>query len=390
VTDPRVQDALDHALELGEVGVQVAAYLGDELVVDAWTGVADPETERTVDGDTLFSVFSVTKAVTATALHIQAERGLVDYTAPIARYWPEFAENGKHGITVRQALTHRSGVPQMPEGVTPERMGDWDWMISRIEAFAPLYEPGSTNAYQKFVFGWIIAEIVRRTDPKSRPFAQFVQEEISSPLQINDLYLGVPEAELDRVAPVISASPPQPHPDPVSESTMPVAVAPGPVFNRPDVRQAVGPGAGGVMTARAGARFFALLANRGEFNGRRLLSEERLLSFTVPRERGLDVDPVLGWSALVGQGGYWLGGASPPAYPVVGSSTQTLCHPGAGGSIGWADLDTRLAVAIFHNQMHPDRVRSTDPDVNPFIRLADAVRAVAADRQLEHQGGAVV
>jgi CubicO group peptidase (beta-lactamase class C family) len=375
--DPRIAAALEHAGRLGEVGIQVAAYLNGEQIVDAWSGSADPATGEPVTGDTLFVTFSVTKGVTATALHLQAERGLVDYEAPVAEYWPEFGANGKDRITVREVLTHRSGVPQMPDAVTPEQMCDWEWMIRAIERLEPLYPPGSTNAYHKVVFGWIIGEIVRRTDPLGRPFDAFVREEILTPLGIDDLYLGVPDDQLSRVAPVLVRDPLAPNPDPVRESTLPVQIYPGPTYNRRDVRQSVGPGAGAIMTARAGAQFFAMLAGGGALGGVRLLSSERLEQCTRPRADALSPDPILGYTPLVGAGGYWLGGASPPAYPVVGRGERILGHPGAGGSIAWADLDTGLSAAIFHNMMHGDRVNSTDPDVNPFLRLADAIRDIA-------------
>jgi len=109
------QDAVDTVVrEKGEVGLQVAAYLDGELIVDVQSGIADLETGRRVDRETLFPVFSVVKAVTAVALHLQAERGLIDYEAPISRYWPEFAANGKDKATIRDALSHRLGIPQMP------------------------------------------------------------------------------------------------------------------------------------------------------------------------------------------------------------------------------------------------------------------------------------
>ena len=114
-----------------------------------------PRPAGPVDGETLFTAFSVTKAVTATALHLQAERGLVDYATPVADYWPAFAANGKQQITVGQVLAHRSGIPQMPPGIGPEQMCDWDWMIAEIERFEPMFAPGTTNAYHKLVFGWV-------------------------------------------------------------------------------------------------------------------------------------------------------------------------------------------------------------------------------------------
>ena len=194
------QQAIDAAIREGEVGIQFAVYKAGKLVVDVWGGLADDTTGRKVDADTLFNVFSVTKAITATALHIQADRGLVSYDAPIAQYWPEFAAHGKGKATVRDALSHRTGVPQMPDGVTPAQMADYDWMVARMADMKPLFEPGTTNAYHSYTWGWIVAEVVRRTDPKKRPFREFVQDEIVRPLGIKDLWLGIPAAAEPRVA----------------------------------------------------------------------------------------------------------------------------------------------------------------------------------------------
>jgi CubicO group peptidase (beta-lactamase class C family) len=384
--DSRVARALDHAIELGELGVQVTAYLDGELIVDAWIGTADPASGRQVDASTLFTAFSVTKAVTVTALHLQAERGLVSYDEPVATYWPEFAANGKETITVRDVLSHRSGIPQMPAGVGPEEMCDWGWMTAGIERLTPMFAPGTTNTYQTLVFGWTVGEIVRRTDRRGRSFDRFVREELLDPLAIDDLFFGVPDAELDRVAPVIATAPelaaPKPNADERIESIMPIAVFTGPIWNRLDIRRSVSPGAGAIMSARAAARLFAMLAGRGALGGVRLLSEQRLLWCTVPRDDALAPDPTRPSGAWVGQGGYWLGGQSPPAWPVVGDGQHILCHPGAGGSIGWADLDSGLAVAILHNRMQDaPTFSSTDPGKNPFLELADAVRLVASDRR---------
>src|SRR5262249_44855382 len=178
--------AVDEAIAEGEVGLQFAVYKEGRLVVDVLGGVADKTTGRKVDKNTLFNVFSVTKGVTATALHIQAERGLVAYDAPIAKYWPEFAAHGKGKATVRDGLTHRTGIPSMPEGVTPEQMADYEFMVKAVANLKPIFEPGTTNAYHSYTWGWIIAEVVRRTDPKKREFRQFVIDEISKPLGIKD------------------------------------------------------------------------------------------------------------------------------------------------------------------------------------------------------------
>ena len=161
------QQAIDKTIrENGEVGMQVTVYHAGQPVVDAWGGIANETTGRKVDGETLFPSFSVIKATTATALHIQAERGLIEYEKPIAEYWPEFAANGKAKATIRDALSHRLGIPYMPEGVTPEQMSDYAWMVDRLAKAKPLFEPGTANGYMCYTFGWVIAELVQRTDPK--------------------------------------------------------------------------------------------------------------------------------------------------------------------------------------------------------------------------------
>lgn len=148
----------------------------------------------------MFPVFSNIKAVTATALHIQAERGLVDYYRPVAKYWPEFGKHGKDKGTVSGALTHRIGVPLMPEGVIPELMCDWDWIVDQLAGMHPLFEPGTRSGYMAYTFGWVVGEVVRRTDPKHRPFGSFIQEEICQPRVIDNLWAGIPPEVKPRVA----------------------------------------------------------------------------------------------------------------------------------------------------------------------------------------------
>lgn len=371
-----VQDAVQTALGRGEIGVQVAAYVNGELVADVWGGLADKATVRKVDGDTLFPVFSVTKAVTATALHIQAERGLIDYEQPISRYWPEFGARGKDKATIRDALTHRAGIPLMPSGVTPEQMCDWEWMVDQLARMEPVFEPATTSAYHSYTFGWIIAECVRRTDPKERPFSRFVREEICAPLGIDNLFLGIPDGVEPRIAQLTNLPPPAPGtppPGPLRMGAIPLQVGVvEEVFGRPDVRRACIPGAGGIMNARSEARFFAMLANGGQLGGVRLLSEERVRSFSTPRRNPDEVDRVLARVLNLGISGFHLGGQSPPAPPVIGSNPHTISHPGAGGSIGWADPDARLAVAICHNRMFD----AQSPQDCPLQPIGDAIRKV--------------
>lgn len=368
-----VQLLLEQMVKDGrEIGVQVAAWQGEEQIVDAWAGIADPETGRPVDADTLFNIFSVTKAITAVAVHLQAERGLVEYDAPVATYWPDFAQAGKEQVTVRQVLSHISGVYRMPPDVTPELMTNWDWVTRRIAEMPGAFPPGSRSSYQSLTFGWMLGEVVRRTDPKRRPFGQFIQQEIAEPIGATDLWIGIPDsvepriAKLDDVAVYVA-----PDGNAMREANpIQVDLMPDP-FERPYVRRACIPAVGGIVNARSLGRFWAMLANGGTLGGTRLLSAERVATFGQPRPHFDDADPVFfGMKVPIAWSGFWLGGAETP--PVSSPrNMRALCHPGMGGSGAWADPDTKVAVAFCHNRMF-DTI-----DINEDSRtiIGDVIRA---------------
>ena len=281
----RVQALLEELVDSGaERGLQVAIYHGEQLVVDAWAGVADPATGRPVDGDTLFTVFSTTKGIVATLIHILVERGLLDYDAPIARYWPEFGANGKEGITARHALTHTAGIPQMPAGVGPSDLCDWDGMCRRVADLGPLWPPGAFTGYHGLTVGWILGGLAERAS--GMPLPQLLHEEIRAPLGISSLFLGVDPSAEGRVAELESAPPRDADPtEPplfspfaalslpeLNERAFPLPFQPlEVVFNRPELRRAVIPAAGGIMNARAIARHYAALAC-GTLDGVQLLA----------------------------------------------------------------------------------------------------------------------
>jgi len=369
--DRAVRAALDHAIaEQGEVGVQVAAYLHGELVVDCWAGLADKASGRAVDGDTLFNVFSVSKGVVSTAIHVQAERGLIAYDQPIAAYWPEFAQNGKAEITVRDALTHHTGTPQMPAGSTAQTICDWDWMVDAIAKLSPIL-PRDKPAYQAMSFGWVLGEIVRRTDPAHRDFGRFVREEICAPFGIRDLWLGIDPAVEPRIATLYDEGSSMEFPDDSwFAQALPNAIRLIPsVFEQPAVRRACIAAVGGICNARSAARFWAILANRGTLDGARLLSPERVDAACLPRP-GNEPDLVCFNAPMpLSQGGYWMHADDMSlVYPARGA--RTICVPGAGGSLGWADPDSGLAVAFCHNRM---MLPHTGND-HPLTRIADVIR----------------
>lgn len=369
-----VTAAIDKAIdEQGEIGIQVAVYLHGELVIDCWGGLADRDSGEQVTGDTLFNVFSVTKAVAATAVHIQAERGLLDYDQPIARYWPEYGCNGKAQITVRDALTHRTGTPQMPANTTPESICDWEATVAAIAELTPILPVSSSVAYQSMSFGWVLGEMVRRTDPRHRPFQQFIQEEICQPFAIEDLWVGIPDHVESRIAKLVNdeAGAPLPPEDSLFAQSLPNAVRLIPeIFERPDVRRACVAGVGGIFNARSEARFWAILAQKGCLDGQRLLSSERVDAICQPRVNGHELDPVYFNTAMpLSEGGYWKGDDKVPFVGMV-KSNSAICCPGAGGSIGWADPKTGLAVAFCHNRM----MRPGRAELHPFYAIAEVIR----------------
>jgi CubicO group peptidase (beta-lactamase class C family) len=369
-----VQRLLDRLVAEGrEIGVQVAAYQSGRQIVDAFAGTDGKG--GAVTGETLFNAFSVAKALTATALHVQAERGLVDYDAPLARYWPEFTGEGREKVAVRHVLTHRSGMLRMPPEVTPEQMCDWDWMVAALARTVPAFEPGTKPGYQSMTFGWLIGEVVRRTDPKGRDFGRFVREEVALPLKAPDLWLGIPDSEQDRVAIMDDAGVTvAPEGIPYRETTpRQVELLPEP-FGRPQVRRACIPAVGSIFTARSTARLFAMLANGGELDGVRLLSPARVAMFSERREGFDEPDHWFGGRTVpVGKGGYWLGGTeAASAYPP--RNPRALCHPGMGGSLGWADPDTGLAVAFCHNRLCDFSAADDDARVLVARTIEDALK----------------
>lgn len=374
-SDDRIRDGLREAVALGEVGVQVAAYLGDQLIVDDWIGRADNDGNRAVDSSTLFCAFSVSKALVATSVHLMAERGFVDIDAPVATYWPEYGGHGKSEITIRHVMTHRAGVPQVAATLSRDNISEWDEIVGYLAEVEPLCSPGTRSMYHTLSYGYILAEIVRRTDPRRRSFSDFVRDELCAPLGIEDVWMGLPPEHEDRLARLTGVSP-APTNRIRSLSLGQISIAPS-MFNLPALYKACIPAAGGIMTARAGARFFSALACGDEQTSGGLLSKGRLMQMTKPRDNSHEIDEALVMPLQLGIGGYWIGGSHPLIAPCAGLGEHVLCHPGSGGAIGWADLDTGLSVMINHNRLFELKPN----DRHPFAALANAVRGVADDHK---------
>lgn len=349
----RIQTMLRGAVETGrENGIQVAVYHKGKLVVDAWAGTIGPASSLPVTGDTLFPVFSCGKAVASTVIHILAERGLLDYDALVARYWPEFAQNGKEGITLRHVLAHTSGLPQMPDGIGLKDSADWDTMCGAISRMKPISKPGERQEYHAISFSWLVGEPARRVTGRS--FPQLIKDEICRPLKRNDIFIGLPD---DVAAPVAILAEPDAKPllpNPSGADTIPVWIQPLHAWmNREDARRACVPGSNGIASARGLAAHYAALLPEG-LNGVRLISPERLALALEPQPP----------SDLEGYAPRGLGYALAGNYPQTGFG-----HGGYGGANGFADPQTGLAAGITKNLYSPQGIQG---------EVCDAIRTAFA------------
>ena len=346
----QVQEALDGLVQSGaERGLQASVYRNGEPVVDAAAGVADHEAGRPVVPDTPFYAFSVGKGATSTVAHVLLERDAFAYDTPIVDLWPEFGAHGKEAATVRHALTHTVGVPGIPADTTPEDLCDWERMCAVIADSEPWWEPGTRTAYHAYTFGYIVGEIVRRAT--GRPISRVLREEVAGPLGVADeLYFGVPESELGRLARLEDAEggaeflAAMPDDSPIFKWGPRTTVPTAGFGNRADVLMAEIP-AGGKTSARAMARTFAALL--GEVEGVRLISPERLREVSAVAFSGTD--------EIMGNPVSWALGYSIGRIGTEAQETPTAFGMGGvGGSFAYADTETGIAFALTKNRLTMD------------------------------------
>lgn len=339
-----------------EVGAAFAAYHRGHQVVDLWGGIADETTHRPWERDTMIVVFSTTKGATAICANKLAQEGRLDIDAPVAQYWPEFAQAGKKDIPVSYLLSHQAGLAWVDEPLTLEQALAWEPMIHALERQRPSWEPGTAHGYHAVTYGNLVGEVVRRVT--GRTIGTYFREEIAQPLGL-DFWIGLPEEHEPRVARLVgdiagrgadldadarAALAQFIGPD----STLGKALTAGGafagdgIFNSRPVHAAEIPAAGGISDARSIARMYA--ACIGEVEGIRLLTPAQLRDATTQRTQGpniviLDLDLQFGLGFIVPSSLVQLGG--PHAFG----------HFGAGGSAGWADPDAELAFGYVMNRM---------------------------------------
>ena len=348
----RVRDAFAANFENGEeVGASFAVTVNGEYVVDLWAGHADAGLTRPWERDTIVNVWSTGKAVTATCAHMLVDRGLLDIDAPVAKYWPEFAQAGKEKMPVRYLLSHQSGLSVIEKPLPTETFYDWDGMASALAAQKPLWEPGTKPGYQAITFGYLVGEVVRRITGKS--LGTFVREEIAGPLGA-DFHIGLSEEHHARVAEIVPYESPQPWEVPSDDTASDLQFKLRQLSGNPPItadlantqpwRAAEIPAANGHGNARSVARIMSALACGGKVDGVRLLSESAIEN--AIEEQAYDNDIDLGVPMRWGLG-YMLVSKDLPLSP----HPRAFAHAGWGGSLGVADLDARVSWAYAMNQL---------------------------------------
>ena len=354
-------------------GGALAVYLDGQPVIDVWTGWSDRGGHVPWSADSAPMVFSATKGMTATVIHRLADRGLIDYEAPVAEYWPEFAANGKAALTVRQVMTHHAGLSSL-RGATKEDLLDHVVMEERLAAAAPGRLLGKP-AYHALTFGWLMSGLARAVTGKG--MGALIREELAEPLGTDGMYLGRPPAEA---------------PTRVAEVIMPQNIVANPVVDcvtRKVANQLSGgfrsiyfpgvigavqgdtalldgeiPAANGVATARALARMYGAIANGGEVDGFRFLSRELVAGLTGRRSLRLDRNLFVPMA-------FHLGYHSLP----IGNIMPGFGHVGLGGSLGWTDPADGVAFALVHNRLLSPFVMT---DHAAFVGIYALIRQAAA------------
>jgi CubicO group peptidase (beta-lactamase class C family) len=338
--------------ELGEVGAGVCVYVDGERVVDLWGGWADKARTRAWQEDTLVTVYSTTKGMTTVAAHRLVEQGLLDLDAPVATYWPEFAQAGKADIPVHMLLSHRVGLPVVSTKLPDDALYDWDLMTTTLAAQEPFWAPGTRHGYHGITFGWLVGEVVRRITGKS--LGTFFRDEVATPLGA-DFHIGLAAEHDHRVAEVIDAevTPEMMERrdemtklmDPKLVSAQPnIALVPG-GHNTEAWRRAEIPAANGHTTAHGIARVYAALAQGGDLDGVHVLSPESIDRATTEQAYGPDAMLAM-MSTRFGQG-FWLTTKDAP----LGKGPRGFGHPGFGGSVGFTDPDARIGFGYCMNQL---------------------------------------
>ncbi|MFF9687343.1 serine hydrolase domain-containing protein [Streptomyces sp. NPDC014623] len=367
-----VRDAFVRNFEQrGERGAAVALYHHGRKVVDLWAGTRDVDGTEPWAVDTVQIVRSAGKGIAAAVPLLLHQRGQVDLDAPVGTYWPEFKANGKERVLVRHLLAHRGGLAALDTPLTPGEAADGVSGPQAVAVQRPQWEPGADHGYHAQTYSWLVGELVRRVT--GRTIGRWVAEEIARPLGL-DFWFGLPADEAHRIGRIGPVEPPpaegsgalrtrpkrsvvEAYADPSSLTRRAFgAIDPFPDENAPAYRAAELPASNGIATARGLARCYAAMI--GEVDGHRLFAPATL---TLARtEESTGPDRVLVVSTRFGLG-YMLHG---PAAPLLGPGS--FGHPGRGGSLGFADPESGIALGYVTNGLQ--KGVTADPRAQALVR----------------------
>jgi CubicO group peptidase (beta-lactamase class C family) len=378
----------------GELGAASAVYHRGAKVVDLWGGYRDRATRAPWDEDTLEIVFSTTKGMAAITLAMLNSRGYLDYEARVATYWPEFAQNGKPAITVRQLISHQAGLAALDEPLDYATLADLDTMAEILARQRPEWEPGTRHGYHAVTLGFYENELVRRTDPHGRSLGRFFAEEVAAPLGI-EFYIGLPadvplsrigtlEITRNKLAYLVGTVKENPKTlrmvlgmlTPRSLTSRVLAsplMSMGADFTNPAYRGVEFPAHGGIGQARAIARGYSAMAMGGGELG---ITPTTMAALKAPAvaPTGGERDLVLGMDVK-----HSLGFGKPNATLKFGFSDSAFGWPGAGGSFGFADPDAQVGFGYVMNRMG-----SSFTGEARALALADAVYRCLARGAEQH------
>ncbi|OBG51645.1 serine hydrolase domain-containing protein [Mycobacterium sp. E735] len=360
-----VRNAFERNFTVGdEVGAAVAVWVDGTLVVNLWGGWADAAHTRPWRQDTLTTVLSGTKGLSATCVHQLADRGELDLQAPVAHYWPEFGQAGKQDITLAMVMSHRSGVIGPRTRLRWEDVADWDFVCAQLAAAEPYWEPGTAQGYHMTTFGFILGEVFRRVT--GRTIGQYLRTEIAEPFGA-DVHIGLSLAEQRRCAERVN----KPHArdlladaqapgyptslteHPKAALSISMGFAPDDELGSHDLRlwrELEFPGTNGQVSALGLATFYNVLAQE------KVLSREHM-DLVRECQGGLDTDLVLG--PRVADHGWGLGYMLNQRC-VNGPNPRIFGHGGLGGSFGFVDLEHRIGYAYVMNRFDATKANA-DP-----------------------------
>ncbi len=317
-------------------GAQLAVFRDGELIIELAGGLDRPE-GNPVTPETLFQIRSTTKALTAMVMLMLRDRGRFDFNDLVSKHWPEFGQNGKENITIAHIMSHRAGIPDGPP-IRAHDMNDRKAVARAVEAMEPIWTPGSANGYHAASYGWVLDELVYRWEGVN--ISRFLKTEVTQPLGVKDIYIGLPKAEFPRMARMV-----------VEERVrrnQPLRARFSDFINTYGGARLPLSWVGGMASARDLAELMNILAFEGTLNSVTYFSKETLKLAGTPTNKPGEIDRRLNWPIRWGLG--FILGDTPHIYGTP-PHNRAVGHAGGGAGVAWADPEKRLSVAFLCNSM---------------------------------------